>query len=62
MVRFYVIFSHFDVYFIKDNNKIIFQIFTFNGLKDILYYYIVQSTILISVIYFNFNIYQGILL
>ena len=60
MARFYVIFSHFNVNFIKDIDNIIFQIFTFNGLGDTLYYYIVPSTILISVIYFNFIIYQGI--
>ena len=61
MARFYVIFSHFDVYFIKDINNLIFQIFAFNGLGDTLYYYVVPSTILISAIYFNFIIYQGIL-
>ena len=55
-----VIFSHFDVYFIKHINNPIFQIFAFNGLGDTLYYYIVPSTILINVIYFNFIIYQGI--
>ena len=34
MARSYVIFSQFDVYFIKDLNNLIFQIFTFNGLED----------------------------
>ena len=61
MTRFYVIFSQFDVYFIKNINNLIFQIFTLNRLRDSLYYYIVPSTILVSVIYFNFIIYQGIL-
>ena len=60
MARFYVIFSHFDIYYIKNINNLIFQIL-FNGLGDTLYYYIVPSTIQISVIYFDFIIYQGIL-
>ena len=34
MARSYVIFSQFDVYFIKDLNNLVFQIFTFNGLED----------------------------
>ena len=57
MARFYVIFSHFDVYFIKDIDNLICQVFTFNGLFDALYYYIVPSTILVSLIYFDFVIY-----
>ena len=61
MARFYVIFSHLGVYFVKDIDNLIFQIFTFNWLRDTLYYYTVPSTILISIIYFNFVIYQGIL-
>ena len=61
MVRFYVIFSHFDVYFIEDINNLIFQIFSFNGLGDTLCYYIFPSTILICNIYFSFIIYQGTL-
>ena len=61
MAHVYVTFSHFDVYFIKDINNLIFQIFTFNGLWDTLYYYIVPSTILTNIICFNFIIYQGIL-
>ena len=61
MARFYVIFNDFDVYFIKYINNLVLQFFTFNGLGDTLYYYIVQSTIMISVIYFNFIIYEGIL-
>ena len=60
MARFYVIFSYFDIYFIEGITNIIFQIFTFSGPGNNLYY-IVQSAALINVIYFNFIIYQGIL-
>ena len=61
MTRFYVIFSQFDVYFVKDINNLIFQTFIVKGLVDTRYYFIVPSTILISVIYFNFIICKGIL-
>ena len=57
MARFYIIFSHFDVYFTKDINNLIFQIIAFNGLGDTVYYSVVPSTILISAIDFNFIIY-----
>ena len=60
IARFFVIFSHFDVYFIKDIDNFIFQIFTFNWLGDTLCYYIVPSSIMISVIYFDFIIYPPI--
>ena len=60
MARLYLIFSHFEVYFTKNINNFIFQIFTFNGLGDTLYYYIVQSTVLIGLICLNFIIYQSI--
>ena len=53
VTRFYVIFSHFNVQFIKDINNLIFQIFTFNVLWDSLYSYIILPSILISAVYFN---------
>ena len=52
--HFYVIFSHFNIHCIKDINNLSFQIFTFNGLGDTLYFYIVPSTIPISVICSNY--------
>ena len=39
MALFYVIFSHFDIYFIENIINRNFQIFTFNRLGYILYYY-----------------------
>lgn len=46
---------------VKYNFTVMFQIFAFNGLGDTSCFYIVPPTILISVIYFSFIIYQGIL-
>ena len=50
MALFYVIFSQFNVNFIKGIDNLIFLIFTFNGLRDTLYFYIVKSAVLINVI------------
>ena len=41
-----------------DINNLIFEIFHFNRLQDMLYYYIVRSTLPISAIYYTFIIYE----
>ena len=58
MALFHVIFSHFNIYFAENINNLIFEIFAFNRLVDALHSYIVLSTILMSVFYFNVIIYQ----